>query len=93
MWKEKEMSCCMRCRNWSLYRRSAMRHIERGESICRWMKNKFELMRSCRQGAHLLKKILQQLGAVSEVVSCLPMQEGDNVDHRYRAKKGGILWS
>jgi di- and tripeptidase len=28
-----------------------------------------KLTSSCRQGAHLLKKILQQLGAVSEVVS------------------------
>ena len=27
------------------------------------------LTSSCRQGAHLLKKILQQLGAASEVVS------------------------
>ena len=29
---------------------------------------------SCRQGAHLLKKILQQLGAVSEVVSLFSLE-------------------
>jgi hypothetical protein len=62
----KATSCFMRSRSLLLFRPSAMKRTARSE----WPRNIYAGAdtASCRQGAHLLRKILLQLGAKADLV-------------------------